>query len=124
MGPAAPIATGTGVALVLAGIVLRWYSVITLGRFFTTRVMTRADQTVVKTGPYRFVRHPSYTGALVTLLGVLLLPANYLTLPCFLLVVPGLAYRIHVEEKALVAGLGEPYREYMRHTKRLVPFVV
>jgi protein-S-isoprenylcysteine O-methyltransferase Ste14 len=108
----------------LIGIAVRWYAVLSLGRFFTTRVMTRADQTVVRRGPYRFVRHPSYSGALLTVLGVLLCQTNLLSLACFVLALPGFAYRIRVEERALVSALGEPYRDYMRRTKRLVPFVV
>ena len=60
-----------GLIVALAGIAFRWYAIVRLGRFFTTRVMVAPDQTVVDTGPYRLVRHPSYTGALLTLFGVL-----------------------------------------------------
>ena len=61
-----------GLLLAIGGVALRQVAVAALGRFFTTRVTTRADQTVVDTGPYRYVRHPSYSGMLVTVLGVLL----------------------------------------------------
>jgi protein-S-isoprenylcysteine O-methyltransferase Ste14 len=115
---------GLGIVLALVGIALRWYAVLSLGRFFTTRVTTRADQTVVEKGPYRWVRHPSYTGLLLTVSGILLLQMNWLSLACFVLALPGFAYRIGVEEQALMSALGEPYRDYMRRTKRLVPFVV
>jgi protein-S-isoprenylcysteine O-methyltransferase Ste14 len=115
---------GLGIAIAVAGIALRWYAVITLGRFFTTRVMTSPDQRVVATGPYRFVRHPSYTGMLLTVLGILLCSGNWLALACFVIALPGFAYRIRVEERALTNALGDPYRDYMRRTKRLVPFVV
>jgi len=70
------------------------------------------------------VRHPSYTGALLTLLGILLCSTNWLALACFLFAIPGFAYRISVEEKALANGLGQPYRDYMRRTKRLIPYVL
>lgn len=113
-----------GLALAIAGIALRWWAVLTLGRFFTTRVMTRSDQTVVTSGPYRWVRHPSYTGALLTVLGILMCTTNWLSIACFVIALPGFAYRIRVEERALETALGEPYREYMQRTKRLVPFVV
>lgn len=128
--PAAAIADGRnavflgGIALALLGIALRWIAILTLGRFFSMRVMVRADHSVVERGPYRLVRHPSYTGALLTLLGVLLCSTNWLSLACFVLALPGLAYRISVEERALTEALGGAYREYMRRTKRLVPFVV
>ena len=127
-GAAIPVARpeifAFGVLLALAGIVLRQYAVAVLGRFFTTRVMTTSDQKVVDRGPYRFVRHPSYTGALLTVGGLILCATNWLSLDCFVLVIPGLAYRIQVEEGVLIEGLGEPYRAYMSRTKRLVPFLV
>lgn len=109
--------------LAMAGIALRWYAIVTLGRFFSTRVQTTSDQQVVESGPYRFVRHPSYTGGLITLLGVLLMSTNWITLGCFLIALPGFAYRIHVEEHALASELGERYRDYMRRSKRLLPFL-
>ena len=113
-----------GVVLALAGIAVRQYAVATLGRYFTTRVMTSPNQRVVDVGPYRYVRHPSYTGLLLTMFGVLLCQTNWLSLACFLLALPGFAYRIGVEEGALARAIGQPYVDYMRRTKRLVPFVV
>lgn len=115
---------GFALAVAAAGVAFRLYALRSLGRFFTTRVMVAADQVVVETGPYQLLRHPSYTGALLTLLGVLLCSTNWLTLACFLLAIPGFAYRIAVEEKALASGLGQPYRDYMRRTKRLIPYVL
>jgi protein-S-isoprenylcysteine O-methyltransferase Ste14 len=128
--PGATITTGRpavftlGVAVALAGVAFRQYAVATLGQFFTTRVMTQPGQTVVEAGPYRYLRHPSYSGMLLTILGVLLCSTNWLSLACFVLALPGTAYRIKVEEGALIQALGEPYREYMRRRPRLVPFLV
>jgi protein-S-isoprenylcysteine O-methyltransferase Ste14 len=119
-----PVIFVFGLVLALAGIALRQYAIASLGRFFTVRVMTRPDQTVVESGPYRYVRHPSYSGSLVTLLGVLLCSTNWLTLACFALALPGFLYRIRVEEGALLDALGQPYRDYMGRTKRLVPFLL
>jgi protein-S-isoprenylcysteine O-methyltransferase Ste14 len=113
-----------GISIALIGIALRWIAVVTLGRSFTMRVVVRPGQSVVERGPYRLIRHPSYAGAMLTVLGVLLCSTNWLALACFLVAVPGVAYRIAVEERALVKTIGEPYREYMSRTKRLVPFVV
>jgi protein-S-isoprenylcysteine O-methyltransferase Ste14 len=115
---------GLGLLLAVAGVAFRWYAIIRLGRFFETRVTVKADQVVVDTGPYRLVRHPSYTGMLLTLFGLLLSATNWLSLACFLLALPGLAYRIAVEEQALAHGIGQPYRDYMRRTKRLIPYVL
>jgi len=113
-----------GLLLFIAGIVLRWYSIIHLGRFFTVDVAISAEHRVVDTGPYRFVRHPSYAGAIVAFVGFGLYVRNWMAL--LLIVVPITAaflWRIQVEEKALRDGLGEDYRDYARRTKRLVPFV-
>jgi len=113
-----------GLALMLAGMSLRWYAVQTLGPYFTTTVATRDGQPVVERGPYHFVRHPSYSGILLTLSGYCLAFTNWTAL---LAVVPGavgLVYRIRVEERALLEALGEPYADYMRRTKRLVPHLI
>jgi len=95
-----------------------------LGRFFTYDVAVQPGQTVVEAGPYRYIRHPSYTGGLITLAGVGLALGNWAGL-LLLLACMGVAYayRIFVEEAALVAALGQPYRDYMQRTKRLVPFL-
>ena len=113
-----------GVALFVFGILLRWYSIIHLGRFFTVDVAIAADHQVVDTGPYRFVRHPSYTGALLAFIGYGLVMRNWASLllisgPIFF----AFLYRINVEELALLGALGERYRAYSKKTKRLIPFV-
>jgi protein-S-isoprenylcysteine O-methyltransferase Ste14 len=115
---------GSGLVLMLGGLVLRWYAVAALGPAFTVTVGTRAEQRVVARGPYRWVRHPSYAGSLLTILGVLLCATNLVSLPAFVLPLAAYAYRIHVEERALVDGLGDEYRDYMRRTRRLIPFLL
>jgi protein-S-isoprenylcysteine O-methyltransferase len=113
-----------GLAVFIAGIAVRWYSIAYLGRFFTVDVAVAADQKVIDTGPYRHVRHPSYSGVLLAFLGIGLLMSNYVSL--FLVTVPIAAvflHRIKIEEAALTAGLGENYRAYMQRTRRLIPFV-
>jgi protein-S-isoprenylcysteine O-methyltransferase Ste14 len=114
-----------GIALMWAGIAFRYYAMRVLGRYFTFQVDVSSGQTVVEAGPYRYVRHPSYTGALITVVGFGLSLGNWAGLLALVACVGiGYAYRIHVEEAALVAALGEPYREYMGRTQRLVPFVL
>ena len=113
-----------GPILMLAGMALRLYSVHLLGAWFTLDVATRPGQKVVTSGPYQWIRHPSYTGALVTLLGILLCCLNWLTLAALLPAITGYAYRIRVEEAVLGEELGAEYREYMKRTRRLIPFIV
>jgi protein-S-isoprenylcysteine O-methyltransferase len=113
-----------GLTLMLGGLVLRWCAVAVLGPAFTVTVGTRAEQRVVVRGPYRWVRHPSYAGSLLTVLGVLLCATNVVSLVAYALPLAGYAYRIVVEERALAEGLGDEYRRYMRRTSRLIPFVL
>ncbi len=114
-----------GILLVYVGIALRFYAIHVLGTSFTTTVAVAPGQHVIEVGPYRLIRHPSYTGLLITLLGFGLSATNWLSLLVLMgCVLIGLSYRIHVEERVLQEHLGQQYQEYMRHTKRLIPFVL
>ena len=125
LGPTAALgAVAAGLVLYAAGLALRWYSVVYLGRLFTYDVAIAADHRVVDSGPYRRVRHPAYSGSLLTFLGLGLCGGNALGLA--VLVTPiALAFlrRIAVEEAALTAALGSRYGDYAARTRRLIPFV-
>jgi protein-S-isoprenylcysteine O-methyltransferase Ste14 len=114
----------TGIAVWLAGIALRLYSIRILGRFFTYDVAISQGQHIVEQGPYRWVRHPSYLGGLLAQIGFGLTLTNWLAmiLPVCCLAA-AYVYRIPLEEQALVRGLGPGYSDYMRRTWRLIPFV-
>jgi len=73
-------------SLMVAGLALRWVAILSLGRFFTVDVAIQADQSVVESGPYRFVRHPSYSGLLLAFVGLGLFFQNWLSI--LVLVVP------------------------------------
>ena len=113
-----------GICCVLAGTALRWYAVVTLGRYFTVEVVTQASQPVVDVGPYRYIRHPAYAGLLLALIGLALALGNWAGLLVMLLLPGGaFGYRIAVEESALLSTLGEPYARYRRRTWRLIPYL-
>ena len=119
-----PVLFFIGLTLMVLGIILRQYAIRVLGRYFTREVATRADQPVVQTGPYKFIRHPAYSGTLLTVLGIGLAMTNWASLVAILVCsFIGYFYRVMVEERALRRSLGQPYEEYMRRTKRFVPFV-
>ncbi|GAM48469.1 isoprenylcysteine carboxyl methyltransferase [Nocardia seriolae] len=120
-GPALPWQV-VGVTLMWLGLFLRGWAIAVLGKHFRTTVEVDADQPVITTGPYRWIRHPSYTGILLLTLGFGLAADNYLSL-VLTTVIPAYALlrRITLEERTLVSTLGAPYETYRHTTKRLVP---
>jgi protein-S-isoprenylcysteine O-methyltransferase Ste14 len=106
------------------GLLLRWWSFVTLGQYFTVVLKTSEDQPVVDRGPYRVLRHPSYSGLLLAFAGCVLMLGNWVGAAGSLaLVLAALLYRIRIEERALDAALGQRYRVYAAGRARLVPFV-
>jgi protein-S-isoprenylcysteine O-methyltransferase Ste14 len=113
-----------GLVLLWSGVTLRLWCFRTLGRYFTFTVQTSGDQPVISSGPYRIVRHPSYAGVLLAFAGVGLFFHNYASLLALVAgVAVGVAYRIRVEEHAMLRDLGAPYQAYAAGRKRIVPFV-
>jgi protein-S-isoprenylcysteine O-methyltransferase len=113
-----------GLAVFAAGLGLRWLAIAWLGRLFTFDVAIAADHRVIDTGPYRLIRHPAYTGSLLSYVGLGLCAGNAVSLG--VLVVPiAVAFlrRIAIEEAALASALGPSYMDYAGRTKRLIPFV-
>jgi protein-S-isoprenylcysteine O-methyltransferase Ste14 len=111
-----------GLAVMWAGLAVRIWAVVVLGRAFRTTVEVDVGQQVVDRGPYRWVRHPSYTGMLVIGVGLGLADGDWLSLAILLLLpLVTMLRRIFVEEAVLVQVLGQPYLTYRARTKRLVP---
>jgi len=113
-----------GIFFILFGVALRWYSAGILGKYFTFDIAVHGGHVLIEAGPYRYIRHPSYSGALLSLLGFGLALGNWAGLAAALSCLgAAYAYRIPIEEAALAAALGEPYKQYVRRTCRLVPFL-
>ena len=113
-----------GLALILAGMAIRFIAIRTLGRFFTVNLAIHPDQHIIQTGPYRYIRHPSYAGSLLSFLGFALTLDNWLSLA--VIVIPVFATfmnRILIEEKLLLQQFGQEYNEYMKGSGRLIPWV-
>jgi len=122
VGGSSQLLLGIAMGVFVIGIAIRWWAITVLGRFFTSDLAVQPGHRIVRSGPYRWVRHPSYTGILVCFAGVGLALYNWLSLVCILaLVTAALVYRIHVEEKMLEREFGAEYAEYRRRTSRLVP---
>lgn len=113
-----------GLGLFVVGTIIRWWAIWHLGRFFTVNVAITTDHRLVDDGPYRWVRHPSYTGLLLQFTGLALSFGNVLA--ALVIIAPislALAHRIKVEEAALTARFNETYGAYKSRTKRLVPLL-
>ena len=111
-------------AAAFAGLGLRWWAMVTLGRSYTRTLVTTADQSVATTGPYRLIRHPGYLGSLLTWAGAAAAQGRVVLLALVVVVlVVAYAWRISAEESMLVAALGPAYADYQRRTWRLLPLI-
>jgi protein-S-isoprenylcysteine O-methyltransferase Ste14 len=113
-----------GLALIILGLAVRWTAILTLRKFFTTNVAIHADHRIVTSGLYAYVRHPSYTGALISFAGLGLAFANWLSF--LILIVPitfAFLKRINIEEHALRDHFGDAYALYSERTRKLFPSV-
>jgi protein-S-isoprenylcysteine O-methyltransferase Ste14 len=114
-----------GIFLMFLGVAVRQWAIVVLGRFFSLTVQVAADHKVVDKGPYRLIRHPSYTGVLITFIGLGLAVQSWAALLVLLGVYTlSFGYRMRIEEKTLLSQLGNDYASYMKRTKRLVPYLV
>ena len=115
-------ATVLGAIAMLVGFAIRTWALVTLGQFFTMPITIRDDHRLIRAGPYRWLRHPAYTGGMLIAIG---LPLVLGTLIGFLVAVIAClvvyVYRIRIEERALTARFGDEYRSYARTTWRLIP---
>lgn len=110
--------------LVLSGIALRIWSFFVLGRNFSPKVTVDTSQTLVQHGSYKLIRHPTYTGLLLTMTFLGLAFNSWIaSIVLFVLFFLVLTYRIHVEEKALVSHFQNDYVQYRENTWRLIPYI-
>ena len=109
----------------IAGFILRQWSIQVLGKLFTPVISIQKDHRLIIKGPYKYVRHPSYSGLLVELVGVSLAVSNWISfILIFCFVLPPLLYRIRVEEKELIKTFGQDYIVYMERVKMLIPWTI
>jgi protein-S-isoprenylcysteine O-methyltransferase len=116
--------TWVGVAIMISGVAFRQYAISVLGKFFTATIQIKKDHELIQTGPYRYIRHPSYLGILIMAFGLGIAMANWISLLlCLVLPAIGLMQRIRFEEKELEQHFGKQYQDYKKNTRRVIPFI-
>jgi len=118
------LASRIGSALICIGVLLRIWSVITLGNYFRSTVMIQRGHRFINSGPYRFVRHPSYTALLIIVVGVGMVANNlFAIIVMFLTAYWGVAQRVIVEESVMGEKFGKEYDGYRKCVKRFIPLI-
>ena len=118
-----PILGAVGTVLFVCGIGLAIWARIHLGRNWGMPMTQRVEPELVTSGPYRFIRHPIYSGLLLGLLGTAL-ATNFLGLIIVVILGAYFYYAATVEEKNLIAAFPTAYPAYREHTKKLIPFLL
>ena len=111
-----------GIIIIYLGLFLRYWSINVLGKYFRTTVELEENQKIIQRGPYKWIRHPSYSGIILFCIGYGLAVQNWLSLIIAVsLPTVALLYRIKIEEEALIKGIGTEYEVYQKKTKKLIP---
>lgn len=121
--PPAPAIAYAGAILTVAGIAIAIWARFFLGGNWSARVTIKKDHTLVRTGPYSFVRHPIYAGFLLALAGTAVAIGEIRGLLAVALVLIALKLKANLEEQFMMQQFGEQYAQYRRKVKSLIPFV-
>jgi protein-S-isoprenylcysteine O-methyltransferase Ste14 len=113
-----------GLALTAAGIGFAIWARLWIGRNWSSSITIKEQHELIQNGPYRFVRHPIYSGLLLAFLGTAIVHGEVRGLVGFPLVVLGWGLKLRMEETFMVQQFGNAYLDYKQRVKALVPFVV
>ena len=119
-----PLINGIGLSIIALGVIIRFFSIWSLGRFFTVDVTIRKDHKLKTDGIYGLLRHPSYSGSILSFIGLGFSLNNWISvLAISIPVTIAMLYRINIEEKLLMKQFGSEYSDYMKKTYRLIPWI-
>ena len=122
IGTSSGLFQSAGLPIIIAGLAIREWALIKLGRFFSRTVQIETEHKVITEGPYRWIRHPAYTGMILIYAGIIMSIGTWLgALLTFSIVTISLLYRIRVEDRTLLDAFGDEYRDYMKQTWLLFP---
>ena len=112
-----------GLGLFLIGVYIRVVAMRTLAKYFLTDLRTLQNHRLIKHGIYKHIRHPAYLGTVLFSIGISLIFSSLYGFLLMLVLFPSYLYRIRIEESVLLEEFGEEYREYMKKTKKIIPFI-
>jgi protein-S-isoprenylcysteine O-methyltransferase Ste14 len=119
-----PVIQYVGLAMIYIGITIRIIAIVSLGQFFTVDVTIRENHKLKKDGIYKYLRHPSYSGSLLSFIGLGLTMNNWISLLLISLsIIISFIYRISIEEKVLIEQFGSEYTDYQKFTRRIIPYI-
>jgi protein-S-isoprenylcysteine O-methyltransferase Ste14 len=121
--PASALVTATGLILSVAGVVLAIWSRRCLGRYWSGKITIKADHQLIRSGPYRVIRHPIYAALLSLYLGTAVVSGELHALIGWVLAVIAYLRKIRLEEANLIKAFGEEYRNYCGESRALFPGV-
>ncbi len=112
-----------GAILAVTGLIIALSARIFLGRNWSSYVTYKKEHELVTAGPYRLIRHPIYSGILLMLIGTFVYYSNLIILVILALAAIMIAWRMGREEKIMADLFGEKYTDYMKKSKRLIPWI-
>jgi len=113
-----------GLFLIVFGMVFRFFAIWSLGKMFTVDITIRKDHKLKKDGIYKYIRHPAYTGVIISFIGFGISINNWISLLIVAIpVILAMLVRIQAEEKMLLKQFGDEYARYMKKTRRLMPLI-
>jgi protein-S-isoprenylcysteine O-methyltransferase Ste14 len=121
--PRSPETFWGGVALIVAGFAFTVWARLVLGRNWSATVTIKADHELIQSGPYRWVRHPIYTGLLVAFAGSALSLAEWRGLLSCVLLLLAFVIKLRIEERWMTEVFGPAYEQYRQRVNALIPFV-
>jgi protein-S-isoprenylcysteine O-methyltransferase Ste14 len=118
------LSTIAGFIILWTGVLLRNYSIKLLGKHFTATIQLQQNHRLITRGPYGVIRHPSYLGALLAIIGIAVFLDSFIgVVVAFVAMMIAYTIRIHAEEKVLKGLFGNVYTEYQQKTKKLIPYL-
>jgi len=112
-----------GLLLFIVGVAIRIIGKITLGKYYSYGLTIKPDHDLVTHGIYRYVRHPIILAAIIYSMAIPLVFSSLYGFVIMLGLVPFMVYRIGIEERMLLEHFGDEYREYIKRTKKMIPFI-